>query len=224
MSRFWRPAAAIAVFALVVIGVRASGVYDSLTVEGMRRLTAPYGSFAPAVFVAVCILATVLNMPAGMVLAIGAMLFGAVRGFVYGWVGVVAGATLSFLSVRHLARDAVARRLGLRFRRFRELDERLAEHGFRMVLLLRIVLFVAPPLNFAIGATSVSLRSYVAGTALGILPGLAATVYLGDSLAAARSYADLMTPPVLVPVALLLALAIAAAVVGRRILGGPPEA
>ena len=63
-----------------------------------------------------------------------------------------------------------------------------------------------------------SLRNYVAGTAVGIVPGLAGTVLLADSFAEAESWSDLLTPDVLLTAALLLGVVVAAATVARRTL------
>jgi uncharacterized membrane protein YdjX (TVP38/TMEM64 family) len=220
MSRFVRPAVALAALALVIFAARTLGLHESVTVDGMRRLTEPYGVLAPAAFVVVCVLTLLLHMPGGMVIAIGALLFGAVRGFVYGFVGIIVGTTLIFLLVRYVARDAIATRLGLRFKRFRDLDTRLASEGFRVVVLLRLVLFLAPPLNYAIGATSVRFRSHLAGTAIGVLPGLAGTVYLADAIANAQSLRDLLAPEFIVPALLMLSVVASAAWFGRGLLRG----
>jgi uncharacterized membrane protein YdjX (TVP38/TMEM64 family) len=223
MGRLLRVALVLAVVVAAVLALRALGIDGSITVEGMRGVLAPWGAWGPALFVAVCVLGFLLQMPPGMLVATGGLLFGGVSAFAYTWIAAVIGTTLTFLFVRYVARDAVARRLGLRFERFRRLDARFAAHGFRMVVLLRLALFLAPPVNWAIGATSVSLGSYVAGTALGIVPGIAATVYLADSIAEAQSYEDLLTPQILAAAAFFGALIVIAAVLGRRLFALPPE-
>jgi uncharacterized membrane protein YdjX (TVP38/TMEM64 family) len=64
------------------------------------------------------------------------------------------------------------------------LDERLERHGFATVPTRRLLVFLAPPLNWALGATRVRARHYVAGTALGAVPGIATAVLFADSIAA----------------------------------------
>jgi len=80
------------------------------------------------------------------------------------------------------------------------------------------LLFLSPPLNWAIGATRVSLRAYVAGTAVGIVPGVAGTVLLADSFAEAETWRDLATPGVLLTIAVVVAVAVAGAAFARRAL------
>src|SRR5262249_60293824 len=102
--------------------------------------------------------------------------------------------------------------------RIRALDDRLERPGVAPVIVLRLLFFLAPPLNWVLGATRVRLSDYVVGTAIGILPGIALTVFLADRITDARSAADLLTAEVLTP-ALVLAVLIGAGVtIGRRFL------
>ena len=82
----------------------------------------------------------------------GGVLFGPCWGFVYSWVASVVGTTATFLLVRYTAQAWAQRALRDRFPRLRALDDRLARHGVRdRWSLLRLLLFLAPPLNWALG-------------------------------------------------------------------------
>jgi uncharacterized membrane protein YdjX (TVP38/TMEM64 family) len=118
-----------------------------------------------------------------------------------------------------VARDHFQRVVDRRFTRLRALDQRLERNGFWTVFALRLVLFLAPPLNWALGATRVSLPHYVAGTALGVIPGMAATVFFADTIARRPPDAPLLSPGVVVA-GLLVATGLAGvAVASRRLLG-----
>ncbi|MFM7735199.1 MAG: TVP38/TMEM64 family protein [Alphaproteobacteria bacterium] len=214
--------ARLALFVLAVafvLGlVRALDLEQWADLERLRGFIESHGTLAPIVFVAVCIGGIVLHLPEIVLIAVGGMVFGAARGFAYGWIGAILGSTLVFLAVRHGAGHAVSGVLGRRFERFRRLESRFVTHGFQMVLLLRLLLFLSPPLNWAIGATRVSLRAYVAGTAVGIVPGVAGTVLLADSFVEAETWGDLATPEVLLTLTAVVAVAIAGAAFARRAL------
>jgi phospholipase D1/2 len=135
-------------------------------------------------------------------------------------VASVVGTAATFLLVRYTAQAWAQRALRERFPRLRALDDRLERHGVATVVLLRLVLFLAPPLNWALGASRVRVRDYVVGTAIGVLPGIGLTVFLADRITAAGSTSELLDWDVLGP-AVILALLIAIGVrVGRRLLGG----
>jgi uncharacterized membrane protein YdjX (TVP38/TMEM64 family) len=168
---------------------------------------------------AVCVAGIFLHVPGIMLVAIGGVVFGAVRGFAYGWIASLVGTTSTFLVVRYAARDHFQRVVDHRFARLRALDQRLERNGFWTVLALRLVLFLAPPLNWALGATRVRLPHYVAGTALGVIPGMAATVFFADTLARRPPDASLLSPRIVLgAVAVALGLA-GVAVASRRLLG-----
>src|SRR5689334_17508192 len=207
-----------AVFAVTIVLHRV-GVARHMTPDGMHALVEAWGPYGPLAFMAVCVAGIFLHVPEIVLVAIGGVVFGTVRGFAYGWIASLVGTTSTFLVVRYAARDHFQRVLDRRFARLRALDQRLERNGFWTVLALRLVLFLAPPLNWALGATRVRLPHYVAGTALGVIPGMAATVFFADTLAHRPPGAPLLSPRVvLAAVAVMLALA-GVAVASRRLLG-----
>jgi len=147
------------------------------------------GAIGAATFSIAYVAATILLLP-GSVLTAGA-------GFAYGplWgtllvspVSVVA-ATLAFVLGRTVARGWVARRIAGN-PRFAAIDEAIGESGFKIVLLLRLSpLFPFNLLNYALGLTRLSLRDYVAASALGMLPGTVLYVYLGSIVTSASELA-----------------------------------
>jgi uncharacterized membrane protein YdjX (TVP38/TMEM64 family) len=150
------------------------------------------------------------------------VLFGGPLAVVYGWIGAVVGTTVTFLLVRYVAGDAFQRTLARRFGRLQALDERLARNGFATVLVLRLLLCLAPPLNWTLGATRVGVQQYVAGTALGVVPGIAIAVYLAESIASREPGAPLLTPGTVAAALLIVGLLVTAAIAGRRLGGGEP--
>ena len=188
-----------------------------MNIDALRMLIDSYSPYGPLVFIGLCIAGVFLHLPEIILIALGGLLFGTVRGFIYGWIGVIAGSTGTFLCVRYLMRDAFQKSLEGRFHRLQAFDERLAEHGFLTVLLLRLVLFVAPPLNWAIGLTRVQFRPYIAGSALGVLPGIAIACYFADSIAHVKSTETLLTLKMAVPAGLVVALLIVSGVSAWRL-------
>src|SRR5260370_34495925 len=121
------------------------------------------------IYVAVYIPGTVILLP-GIVLSFaGAVLFGAYEGTLYTWIGATVGATLAYLMARVLGRDFVEQLFGGRFAAF---DQRIREHGFTGLLIIRLLpVFPFNAVNFGCGLTGIRLRDYVLATAIGIVPG-----------------------------------------------------
>lgn len=85
--------------------------------------------------------------------------------------GAVGAGVVGFGFARFLARDWVEARLPDRFRRY---DERLAgSTGFRSVVLVRGMFFLAPPAHWLLGLSKVGFAPFVLGTAFGFAPGIA---------------------------------------------------
>lgn len=156
----------------------AAGVYYFRFTERGREVTPEYvlnsiethGPIAARlIYIAVYIVGTVVLLPGTVLSFAGAVLFGAYEGTLYTWIGATIGATLAYLMARLLGRDFVERLFGGRFAAF---DQRLHDHGFTGLLIVRLLpLFPFNAVNFGCGLTGIRLRDYVLATAIGIVPG-----------------------------------------------------
>jgi len=146
------------------------------------------------------------------------VLFGPTWGFVYAWVAALVGTTAVFLLVRYAAQDWAQRALRHRFPRLRALDQRLHHNGFALVAVLRVLLFLSPPLSWALGASRVRLSHFLLGTAFGILPMMGLAVVFAHRVAGVGSTGDMLELDVLLPGAALALLMVLGLVLGRRLL------
>lgn len=171
-------ALALAVLTALILGVKALHIQRYLLdlVSWIRGA----GRAGLWVFVMAYVAATVLFLP-GSVLTLGA-------GFAYGvglgtavvWVGANVGAALAFVLGRTLARNWVMARLEAH-PRFGAIDRAVGRQGLKIVLLMRLSpVFPFNLLNYAFGLTKISLRDYVLGSLIGMLPGTVMYVYLGS--------------------------------------------
>lgn len=195
-----------------------------MSIEGMRRLVADWEPYGPLAFAGICIAGIFLHLPEIVLIGIGGILFGKLWGFVYGWGAALIGATATFLLVRTFAGTTFREALPRRFKALSRLDDHLARDGFRTILLLRLVFAFSPPLNWAIGATSVRTGPYIAGTAVGTAPAVAMATYFADTISSAGSLTDLITPELALPALLALGLVVGAAFAARRLLSSRPVA
>jgi uncharacterized membrane protein YdjX (TVP38/TMEM64 family) len=148
------------------------------------------GPWAPAVFILLYIVATVLFVPAWLLTVGGGALFGVLLGSIYTSIGSTLGATCAFLIGRSLARDILAKRLNQN-PRLKALDDALARQGWKIVGLVRLSpIFPYNLMNYAFGLTRVSLRDYFLASWVGMLPGTVMYVYFGSL---AKSLAELGT-------------------------------
>lgn len=207
-----------ALVALLFIGALAAffalGGPRYLTLEALQQhrdallaYTQTHYWQALLIALAVYTAATSFSLPGGAVLSLA-------MGFLFGrWVGTAliliaatAGATLVFLAARYLFAAAARQKLG---GRLRELSEGFARDAFHYLLFLRLVpLFPFWLVNLAPAFTGIRLSTYVAATAIGIVPGAFVFANLGQSLGRLRSAAQLVSAETLLALALLGVLAL----------------
>jgi uncharacterized membrane protein YdjX (TVP38/TMEM64 family) len=151
-----------------ILLVRFTPIKDYLTADGLGRFLNTAGFWAPLVFIAIYALGVCLFLPGTLLTGLGAAIFGAYWGFVYVWVGAMAGASAAFLIGRTLGREFSASLIGNRLQKY---DDAIERNGFATVLYLRLVYFPFTPMNFGMGLTKVHFRDYFFGTGLGIIVG-----------------------------------------------------
>ncbi|WP_421999189.1 VTT domain-containing protein [Reyranella sp.] len=177
---------AAAAAALFIIGLALAWKFTSLSeVADPARI----GQFlaagrdepwAVAMVVLVFVLAGAMVFPLNILVLATAATFGPWLGMAYSAVGALASAVLMFLVGSLIGRDALARLLGQRWKRA---IEGVRSRGLLTVITLRIVP-VAPftLVNLAAGAAGISLVDFVAGSLIGLAPGLALLSFVGDRI------------------------------------------
>jgi uncharacterized membrane protein YdjX (TVP38/TMEM64 family) len=183
VKRAWKIAAILAVLALVVLAVGLLPIGEWLT--QFQTFVRGAGALGYVIYVIVYAVCCVLLVPASA-LTLGA---GAIFGFAAGALVVLVGATLGATAAFLLGRTVFRRRVESMTSsspRLAAIDRAVATEGTKIMLLMRLSGF--PPftwINYALGLTGVSLRSYVLTTVFGMIPGLLAITWAGDAGAAA---------------------------------------
>lgn len=165
--------------------------------------------YTPLLTIAVFVVGGFLMVPVmGLVLACG-VAFGPVLGAVYAMLGSLASAAAGYGAGHVIGHN----RLG----RFRDISLRVGRRGILSVFLLRKVP-VAPftIVNLALGASHVSFRDFMIGTALGLAPGVVALAVFGHSIAEALAHPSPKTIAIVVGLFLLI---VAAVILAQKFFG-----
>lgn len=175
--------------ALLLLGVLVVALLVALTVPlpsplELRDWALRLGPAAPLVFFLAHAIITTTPIPRTVFTLAAGLMFGPVWGFALAVGASVVSALLGFAIARRLGGRAIAR---LGPHRVRALEERLCERELLTVTSTRLVGIPFAPLNYALGVTSVRWPAYVVGTVIGLVPGTAAVVLLGDAVAGGTS-------------------------------------
>jgi uncharacterized membrane protein YdjX (TVP38/TMEM64 family) len=176
-----KPLIFLVLLVVIVIAVRVFHLQDYVEEERLRQTIAAYGIWGPLAYILVWLLAPPLFLPGLPITLAGGILFGPFWGVVYTAFGATGGASLAFLVARYLARDWVASKLT--GAKLRTLDEKVAQHGWKIVAFTRLVpVFPYFLLNYAFGITRVSFAAFFLATFFGMMPATIAFVYFSSHI------------------------------------------
>jgi uncharacterized membrane protein YdjX (TVP38/TMEM64 family) len=168
----------------------------------LLSFTETHSAVAAVLFVLVYVAVTGLSLPGAVILTLaGGFLFGAVLGTLLVNLGATTGATLAFLVSRYLLRDWVERRFG---KWLGPVQQGFTQNAFSYLMTLRLIpLFPFFVVNLVSGLTRMNIGTYVAATALGIIPGSFVYAYAGRQLGTINSLKDIASPGVIGALVLL---------------------
>lgn len=169
--------APVAVLALGAIAFFALGLDDYITIGALREhrtllstFVAENAALAPLLFMILYAIAVAFSLPGGAVMSItGGFLFGSLVGTVWVVIAAITGATAVFLIAKTALGDALRAKAGPWLKK---LEAGFHENALSYLLVLRLIpLFPFFVVNLVPAFLGVRLRTYVIGTALGIIPG-----------------------------------------------------
>jgi uncharacterized membrane protein YdjX (TVP38/TMEM64 family) len=169
-----------AILAAIVILVAIAVLVPLPTAVQLRDWSNSVGPWFPVAFLCAHIVMTVFPFPRTAFTLAAGLLFGPVLGIPL----AVAAATVSAVIALLLVRAAGWQLSKLvRHPRVDALDARLRERGWPAIVSMRLIPAVPfSVLNYAAGASAVRVLPYAFATLVGLIPGTAAVVILGDAL------------------------------------------
>jgi uncharacterized membrane protein YdjX (TVP38/TMEM64 family) len=180
----WRAGlTAASVIAALVIVANVVDATAWLTADGLRTAVGADQWYGPIGYVATIVAAMFLPIPKAVILGLGGVLFGPAYGFLWAWIGQVAGMTSLFvvsrLGLRRLARRLVHEHSGA----IRRLELRLEHQGIQVVAAIRLFYFMGTPISMMLSTTRLRLIDFIVGTAVGVVPAVALFVLSADAMA-----------------------------------------
>jgi uncharacterized membrane protein YdjX (TVP38/TMEM64 family) len=137
------------------------------------------GPVGVIVFIVGYAFATVLFLPGWIFTVSAGLIYGIAGGTLVALAGAILGSSLAFLVARYLLRQNIEE-MTKKNPRFRAIDEAIGKNGWKIVGLLRLSPLIPFNLsNYFYGITSISFVSYVAVSAIGMIPGTLMYAYLG---------------------------------------------
>jgi uncharacterized membrane protein YdjX (TVP38/TMEM64 family) len=164
------------------------------------------GIWAPFIFTAFYAVCMLLFIPASIPTSIGGLVFGEWAGLGLNFAGAMIGGVISFLLVRYFLRDMASGIL--KAGHFKKLDESSAEHGFSIIVYMRLLFVPFSYVSLAAGISRIKFSQFFWGTVVGVIPGLVVITFLVTAVKKIfltyKTPADLLRFDIIFPVALFI--------------------
>jgi uncharacterized membrane protein YdjX (TVP38/TMEM64 family) len=150
-------------------------------IDAVQSAIAGAGAWGPVVYVVLHVLLTLVPVPKNLLAGVAGALFGLAAGMALSFGASMLSAVVGFAIARALGREAVAALTGPRLDRAEDV---LRHQGTAAVVVARLTpVLPFTIVNYGAGVSAVSLRDYLVGTAIGIVPGTVGYTALGASVA-----------------------------------------
>ena len=196
--------------ALAVLGIWAGSV---VTPQQLQSAISQCGPWAAIAYVGLFMVLPAFFFPVAVLALAGGLLFGLWWGSLYTFVGAILNCTLMFFLARYAGRAQVEalihRKLSIQWQR--KIQNLNSRGGFLLLVVLRLIPAVPYNLiNYAFGLTAMPWRTYIIGSAIGIIPGTLAFINIGDKAM------DVTSPEFWAAIGLLALLLVVTGFLGKR--------
>lgn len=185
-SRWLRLGALVLVFALLFLAAHLSGLREGMTAERLQGAVLEAGWWGVLLFFFTFAVGQVLQVPGVVFILVARAAWGPLLGFANAYVGSLLAATLVFMLVRAVGGKPLAE---VTWPPARRILAGLERRPVLTVATLRVVMMLAPPLNYALALSGVRQRHHLAGSAAGLLVSVSVVVFLSEgAIALVRSF------------------------------------
>jgi uncharacterized membrane protein YdjX (TVP38/TMEM64 family) len=147
--------------------------------EGFLGIKDRLGIWGQLIFIGVYALSIMLFIPASVFTTIGGVVFGKWEGLLLNLIAANIGGVLSFFTARYLLRDMIGKLLQ---KKMKKMDDKIGEHGFSIILYMRLLFVPFTYLNFAAGVSKIKFKDFFWSTLFGIIPGIFVMTFLADAV------------------------------------------
>jgi uncharacterized membrane protein YdjX (TVP38/TMEM64 family) len=148
------------------LGNYLSFTYLSDTLQGA-------GAIGVVIFLVAFVAGALMNLPAFLFTITALLVYGYGWGYIIAGVGSFLAAITHFQVVRTIGGQALTE---IKMPLMRRIMANFNTHPLRTVIILRLLFFVSPPVNYLLALSNVRQRDFILGTILGLILPLASHV------------------------------------------------
>jgi uncharacterized membrane protein YdjX (TVP38/TMEM64 family) len=200
----------VAVAVMLLLAYRLGVLHQFADPRSVQQSLVRLGAWGYLVFVVAYAVLQPFIVPGTVFIVAAPLIWPWPVAFALSMAGTMAASVVGFSFARLVARDWIAARIPVQFRRY---DDALAARAFVTVFLLRFVFWMPPPLHFFFGVSKVRFWTHFWGSFFGYLTPLFLVSFFGQKL---FDLARLVPAKVWVEAGVAVVAALAAAWGGRH--------
>lgn len=176
LKTFLRLGVLVGLIVGAILAVRSTGMGPREILAWVQDVMTSAGALGIVAFIVIFSLGELAHVPGLVFVSAAALAFGPVLGAIVGYVGAFVSVCVSFWVVRSIGGQLLAK---IERPSFKKILDRLESQPIRVTIILRLVLWMAPPLNYALAMSKMRFRDYAIGSAIGlIIPIVLAVTFL----------------------------------------------
>lgn len=201
------------ILSFLLVAILCVWAGTAVTPQQLQGIISRCGSWAAIAYIGLFTLLPAFFFPVAVLALAGGLLFGLFWGSIYTFAGAILNCTLMFLLARYTGRDKVEALIQKKLspvwqQRLQNLN---SSGGFALLVVLRLIPAVPYNLiNYAFGLTAMPWRTYIIGSAIGIIPGTLAFINIGDKAL------DVTNPDFWIAIGLMILLLVVTGFLGKK--------
>ena len=145
---------------LMLVG-RHSALSEYFSLEGLHKLILDAGVYGVVLFVLLYAVGILMNVPGVLYLFIGFMVYGGLTGFLVVYMASFVAVMVHFFFARFMAGEALAE---IKHPFVKKQLAKLETRPITTILILRVIFYVSPPVNYALALSPIRVRDFVVGS------------------------------------------------------------
>jgi len=167
---------ATVLLAIYVIG-KTTGLVEQVSIQSIRSTVEEAGAWGVLLFIALFAVGVVAQVPGMLFVAAGILIWGRFYGYFVSLSGAIVAVCASFLMARAIGGEVLS---AVKRPFIRKILAKLDEKPLRVLIILRLVMFISPPLNYALALSKLRFRDFAIGSALGLVTPMVVVTFALD--------------------------------------------
>lgn len=161
----------LGILAAVMVTLALLAAYTPLghyfNLNYIQQLIQGAGWWGVLIYIVIFVAGTLLNIPGLLFMVTGFLVYGLGIGSLVGYTGAFLSVLAHFLLIRSIGGTPLTE---IKNKTVQRIMNGFESHPLRTVIILRLLMFISPPLNYMLALSGVKLRDFVLGTLVGIIP------------------------------------------------------